>query len=115
VGLVAASAGIISPIVTYWVSLSGGETEGADLGRVTAAGSFGQVLGSAAGGLLFDVSILPNATFNAAAIIVLTGVAASFGLPRLLMRHQESDSSELLAKRPADDIAGEGARVYRRR
>jgi predicted MFS family arabinose efflux permease len=115
VALVAASAGILSPIVTYWVSLSGGDTEGADLGRVTAAGSFGQVLGSAAGGLLFDVSILPNATFNAAAIIVLTGVAASFRLPRLLMRHQESDSSELLAKRPADDIAGEGARVYRRR
>jgi MFS family permease len=88
VALVAASAGILSPIVTYWVSLSAGETEGAALGWVTAAASLGQVLGSAAGGLLFDVSILPNATFNAAAIIVLTGIAASFGLPRLLMRHR---------------------------
>jgi hypothetical protein len=33
VALVAASAAILSPIVTYWVSLSAGETEGADLER----------------------------------------------------------------------------------
>jgi MFS family permease len=114
VALVAASAGILSPIVTYWVSLSAGETEGADLGWVTAAGSLGQVLGSVAGGLLFDVSIFPNAAFNTAAIIVLAGIAASWGLPRLLMRHQKSDSSEVLAKRPADDIAGEVAIRARR-
>lgn len=61
VALVAASAGILSPIVTYWVSLGGGQTRGADLGRVTAAASLGQALGSAAGGLLFDVSVLPGA------------------------------------------------------
>ena len=88
VALVAASAGILSPIVTYWVSLIAGGSEGADLGWITAAGSLGQVLGSVAGGLLFYISILPNATFNVAAIIVLTGVAASFGLPQLLMRLQ---------------------------
>jgi predicted MFS family arabinose efflux permease len=89
VALVAASAGILSPIVTYWVTLSAGETVGADLGWVTAAGSLGQVLGSVAGGLLFYISIFPNAAFNVAAIIVLTGVAASFGLPRILLRSSE--------------------------
>lgn len=94
VALVAASAGILSPIVTYWVSLLAGETEGADLGRITAAGSLGQVLGSVAGGLLFNVSTFPNATFNVAAIIVLTGVAASFGLPQLLVRSSEINGSE---------------------
>jgi DHA1 family multidrug resistance protein-like MFS transporter len=86
VALVAASAGILSPIVTYWVSLGAGETQGADLGRATAAASLGQALGSAAGGLLFDVSILPGAAFTVTAIVVSSGLAASLGLPRLLKR-----------------------------
>jgi MFS family permease len=86
VALVAASAGILSPIVTYWVSLGAGETQGADLGRLTAAASLGQAIGSAGGGLLFDLSILSNATFNAAAMVVLAGLITSFGLPQLLMR-----------------------------
>jgi len=84
VALVAASAGILPPIVTYWVSLCAGETEGADLGRVTAAGSLGQAVGSALGGLLFDIPLLPNLTFSTAAIVVLTGLGASFSLPRRL-------------------------------
>lgn len=88
VALVAASAGILSPIVTYWISLGTGETQGADLGRATAAASLGQALGSAAGGLLFDVSSLPGAAFTVTAAIVLTGLAASLGLPRLLLRQQ---------------------------
>jgi len=86
VALVAASAGILSPIVTYWVSLGAGETQGADLGRMTAAASLGQALGSAAGGLLFDVSILPGAAFTVTAIVVLVGIGASLGLPQLLIR-----------------------------
>jgi MFS family permease len=94
VALVAASAGILSPIVTYWVSLIAGESEGADLGWITAAGSLGQVLGSVAGGLLFYISIFPNAGFKLAAIIVLTGVAASFGLPRILLRSSEVPGSD---------------------
>ena len=84
VALVAASAGILSPIVTYWVSLSAGATQGVDLGRVTAAASLGQALGSAAGGLLFAVAFLPGAAFTAAAAVVLSAIAASLGLPRLL-------------------------------
>lgn len=86
VALVAASAGILSPIVIYWVSLGTAHTQGADLGGATAAASLGQALGSAAGGLLFNASFLSNAPFNAAAIVVLAGFAASFSLPRLLVR-----------------------------
>ncbi len=84
VALVAASAGILSPIVTYWVSLSAGETEGADLGWATAAASLGQTLGSAAGGLLFTVSVLPDAVFTVTAAVVLSALLASYGLPRSL-------------------------------
>lgn len=86
VALVAASAGILSPIVTYWVSLGAGETQGANLGRATAAASLGQTIGSAAGGLLFDISLLPGAAFTVTAAVVLAGVTASRGLPHLLAR-----------------------------
>jgi DHA1 family multidrug resistance protein-like MFS transporter len=95
VALVAASAGILSPIVTYWVSLGAGATQGADLGRVTAAASLGQALGSAAGGLLFDVSILPGAAFTVTAAVVLAGLAASLGLPQLLLRPQAAHPKSL--------------------
>lgn len=84
VALVAASAGILSPIVVYWVSLGAGETQGADLGRMTAAASLGQALGSAGGGLLFDAPILPGASFTLTAFIVAMGLSASLRLPQLL-------------------------------
>ena len=84
IALVAASAGAVFPIVTYWVSFHAGQTRGANLGRVTGAASLGQALGSTTSGLLFDVSILPNAPFAAATVIVMLGVAASLDLPRLL-------------------------------
>ncbi len=89
VALVAASAGILSPIVTYWISLRAGDKQGAELGRATAAASLGQAFGSAAGGVLFDVPHLPNAAFVAATVMVLAGFAASLGLPRLLLQPRE--------------------------
>lgn len=82
--LVAASAGLLSPIVTYWVSLAAGETPGADLGWATAAASLGQAFGSAAGGLLFGVTILPGAAFTMTAAIVLSALVASLGLAQRL-------------------------------
>jgi DHA1 family multidrug resistance protein-like MFS transporter len=118
VALVAASAGILSPIVTYWVSLRAGETEGADLGWVTAAASLGQVLGSAAGGLLFNVSIFPNAAFNIAGLVVLAGIAASLGLPRLLAQQRDAGGADALAEPnsipSAHHIAAEAAPRARR-
>lgn len=95
VALVAASAGILPPIVTYWVSFSAGETEGGDLGRLTAAASLGQAVGSAGGGMLFDVSLTANATFIAAAIIVLSGLGASFGLPRRLVPRDKASGASV--------------------
>ena len=84
VALIAASAGILSPIATYWASLGTAETQGADLGRMTAASSLGQALGSAGGGLLFNVQILPDAGFIVTAFIVAVSVFAVFPLARLL-------------------------------
>lgn len=107
VALVAASVGILSPIVTYWVSLGAGETQGADLGRVTAAASLGQTLGSAAGGLLFDVSVLPGAAFTVAAAVVLPGLAASLGLPALLRQPRIADHKKILSRTLARSTADE--------
>ena len=58
-GAVAASAGILSPILTYWISAKAGSTQGWELGKQTAAGSLGVALGSAVGGLLFSSTALP--------------------------------------------------------
>ena len=41
VGAVAASAGIISPILTYWISSKAGNAQGSQLGKQTAAASLG--------------------------------------------------------------------------
>ena len=99
VALVAASAGILSPIVTYWVSLGAGDTQGADLGRITAAASLGQALGSAGGGLLFDIQVLPGASFTLTALIVSAGLLASFRLPRLLLPASAADQSTIVQSR----------------
>ena len=52
IGAVAASAGILSPILTYWISSKAGKAQGAQLGKQTAAASLGAAVGSAVGGLL---------------------------------------------------------------
>lgn len=84
VALVAASAGMLSPIATYWASLGIVTSEGAQLGRMTAAASLGQALGSVAGGALFDLPVLPDASFILAALLVLGTLLASIHLPQLL-------------------------------
>ena len=84
VGTVAASAGILSPILTYWISSMAGKAQGAELGKQTAAASLGAAVGSAAGGLLFDVASLPGASFLLTAGLAAIGVILSLRLPRVL-------------------------------
>ena len=86
VAMVAASAGVLSPISTYWVSLGAREFQGTELGGQTAAASLGQALGSTAGGLFFNIAFLPNASFIVAAALSLATLAVAIGLPRLLSR-----------------------------
>lgn len=105
VGLIAASAGILSPIVTYWISLSADESQGAELGLQTAAASLGQALGSAAGGLLFDASILPVAPFTVPAAAVLAVLTAAFGLPRLLARPRQAEPAAVAATASCSEVA----------
>jgi len=85
IGAVSASAGILSPILTYWISARAGSAQGWELGKQTAAASLGVTLGSAAGGLLFNVAALPGASFVLMAGLTLLGFLLSLGLPHLLV------------------------------
>lgn len=55
VAFVAGSAGVLAPILTYWISVGSGTERGTELGRQTAASSLGGALGSLLGGWLADV------------------------------------------------------------
>jgi MFS family permease len=85
IGAVAASAGILSPMLTYWISAKAGSAQGWELGKQTAAASLGVTLGSAAGGLLFNVAALPGASFVLTAALVVLGFMLSLGLPHMLV------------------------------
>ena len=94
IGAVAASAGILSPILTYWVSSKAGKAQGAQLGKQTAAASLGAAVGSAAGGLLFDVAWLPNASFLLMTMLTMIGVLLSLGLPKMLVTRKRDETVE---------------------
>ncbi len=84
VGTIAASAGILSPILTYWISSMAGSAQGAELGKQTAAASLGVAVGSVAGGLLFDVASFPGASFLLTTGLATIGVILSVKLPSVL-------------------------------
>ncbi len=85
IGAVAASAGILSPILTYWISAKAGRAQGTGFGMQTAVASLGTAVGSSAGGLLFDVPWLPGASFLLVTALTALGVLLSLGLPSLLV------------------------------
>lgn len=99
IGAVAASAGILLPIVTYWISTKAGNAQGAELGKQTAAASLGSAVGSAAGGILFTVPF-PGASFSLMTAITAIGVALSLGLTRRLAPLKSEDTSSI-AKSPS--------------
>ena len=85
IGAVAASAGFLSPILTYWISAKAGTAQGWEHGKQTAAASLGVTVGSAAGGLLFNLAAFPGASFVLTAGLAALGFMLSLGLPHLLV------------------------------
>jgi predicted MFS family arabinose efflux permease len=101
IGAVAASAGILSPILTYWISSKAGKAQGGELGKQTAAASLGAAVGSAAGGLLFDVAPLPDASFLLVTVLTVLGVLVSLGLPNMLVARKPGEApAAVTLKRP---------------
>ena len=98
IGAVAASAGILSPILTYWISAKAGSAQGWQLGKQTAAASLGVTVGSAAGGLLFNATALPGAPLVLAAGLTVLGFLLSLGLAQLLVLSSALHPRNLPAK-----------------
>lgn len=84
IGAVAASAGILSPILTYWISAKSGNAQGWELGKQTAAASLGVTVGSVAGGMFFNLAV-PGTSFIIAAGLTVLGFLLSYGLPQTLL------------------------------
>ncbi len=84
VALVAASAGLISPLLSYWVAKRSARSRGVGLGIQSAAVSLGQSIGAAGAGLLFGLNGQEGTAFFAAAAIVALAAIASLNLPRQL-------------------------------
>ena len=83
-GAVAASAGVLSPILTYWISSRAGSAQGWQLGRQSAAASLGVTLGSAIGGLSYNFAGFPGAPIIFTAGLAAVGVVLSLGFPQQL-------------------------------
>jgi len=69
--LIGAGSGVVIPLLAYWTSLSVDRTQGAALGKQTAASSLGQGLGSATAGWLFGTAVA--APFWATAALLALG------------------------------------------
>jgi len=80
VAIVSGSAGILAPILTYWITMGAGKERGSELGRQTAASSLGGALGSFMGGFLVGISPLPNSSFILVSIAALLAGFLSFRL-----------------------------------
>ncbi|THD43339.1 MAG: MFS transporter [Bradyrhizobium sp.] len=93
IGAIAASTGILSPILTYWISNEARKAQGAELGKQTSAASLGAAAGSAAGGLLFDFAPVPGAASLLVGALTILGVLLSLGLPLLLVPRKLCDAN----------------------
>lgn len=84
VAAVSGTAGILAPILTYWISLKAGLARGSALGRQTAASSLGGAVGSVLGGFLLGIGPLSNSSFILISGGTLVAALLSFRLPRSL-------------------------------
>lgn len=82
---VAASAGVLAPILTYWTARGARAGRGLQIGRQTAAVSLGGAVGAAMGGLLHDLPWPPHApsvviaALTGAAVVVGVGLSSALG------------------------------------
>lgn len=77
VDLFSASAGVLTPILLFWISRAAGEAQGVQLGWQSAVASLGQTVGSVATGLFLASSLWSGSVFMLmAAVLALAGIAA---------------------------------------
>jgi DHA1 family multidrug resistance protein-like MFS transporter len=79
-GMVAAGAGVASPILLYWISLVVKQRQGESLGKQVAAASFGKASGAAVSGLLFGYTTVAYMPFLIIAVLIGIGLLLSLRL-----------------------------------
>lgn len=83
-GAIAASAGVLLPVLAFWVTLAAGRMQGRQLGRQASVSSLGQAIGSALAGLLAATPPLNGGLLLTGAAAAATAVLLLGSLPRLL-------------------------------
>lgn len=81
--VMAASTGILFPVISYWISLIA-SGRGLAFGRQTSAANLGQMLGSASVGLLANVPSASAWSFIPAVLAAFVGTFVSLGLHKKL-------------------------------
>ena len=84
VGLIAASSGLVLPLVGFLATLEIEARPGAALGRLTAAGALGQAVGSLSGGALYGYAGMGIFTATAFAVALGAWLASPSCAPRWL-------------------------------
>ncbi|KKC31394.1 MFS transporter, partial [Devosia psychrophila] len=84
VSIVSGSAGVVAPLLAYWVAKTSQRSRGVGLGIQSAATSLGQSVGSAGAGMLYGLDGQDGAAFFVSAAVMAIAAIASLGLPGLL-------------------------------
>lgn len=83
-GAVAAAAGILLPVMAFWISLAAGTMQGRELGWQTSVASLGQAIAAALAGVLASTSgPLNGGILLTGLALMLAGLSALRNLPRL--------------------------------
>jgi predicted MFS family arabinose efflux permease len=98
IGAVAVSAGVLSPALTYWISLGSGPRRGQALGRQSAVASLGQSVGSVAGAALISIGSQPGAPFVLTGTLIAIGAASAFRLAWTLAPAPQAEVAEPLVR-----------------
>jgi MFS family permease len=95
-GMVAASGGLLTPLLAYWLSRISGRGQGTELGLQTAAVSLGLSVGALAPGALAGFAVLPQAWVVLSVVALAAAAVASLRLPADLLRGIRTDQAGLV-------------------
>jgi MFS family permease len=93
--MVAASGGLLTPLLAYWLSRISGRGQGTELGLQTAAVSLGLSVGALAPGALAGFAVLPQAWVVLSVVALAAAAVASLRLPADLLRGIRTDQAGL--------------------
>jgi MFS family permease len=92
-GAVAAAAGILLPVLAFWITVAAGPMQGLQLGRQTSLASLGQAIGSVLAGLLAGSPYSLNGGVIVAGAVSLVAAFLALAASRRLLRLDQLQTS----------------------